>query len=79
MTLGGLGGHIPARRTVGAGVLLDEEDRERARYYRATARKLRELAAAVRYDFRRREQLFALAAGFDRAADRVEAASAAGS
>lgn len=57
---------------MGAG-LLDEEDRERARYYRATARKLRELAAAVKYDFRRRQQLHALAAGFDRAADRVEA------
>ena len=51
--------------------MLDEEDRERARYYRATARKLRELAAAVVYDFRRRDQLLALAAGFDRAADRV--------
>jgi hypothetical protein len=57
-------------------VLLDEDDRERARYYRATARNLCELAAAVKYDLRRREQLFALAAGFDRAADRVEAALA---
>ena len=57
--------------------MLDEEDRERARYYRATARKLRELAAAVRYDFRRRDQLLALAAGFDRAADRVALSAAA--
>ena len=56
----------------GRGTLLDSEDRERAGYYRATARKLRELAAAVRYDFRRRQPLLALAAGFDRAADREE-------
>ena len=57
--------------------MLDEEDRERVRYYRATARKLRELATTIRYDFRRRDQLLALAAGFDRAADQVDLSAVA--
>ena len=47
---------------------------ERAALYRQSARTLRQLAAEVRFDFCRREQLLALAAGFDRFADRVEQA-----
>ena len=72
MDIGRLGGPYFPALGVRTGPLLDEKDRERARHYRATARKLRELAAAVRYDLRRRQQLLALAAGFDRAADRVD-------
>jgi hypothetical protein len=41
--------------------------------YRQTARTLRQLAAEIRYDFCRREQLLALADGFDRYAERLEA------
>ena len=50
---------------------LDEEV-ERAALYRRSAEHLRQLAAEVRFDFCRREQLLALAAGFDRFADRLE-------
>jgi hypothetical protein len=54
---------------------LDKEDRERLAYYRATAQKLRQLAAAVTVDVRRRAQLLALADGFERAAERLEASA----
>ena len=47
-----------------------EEDR--VQVYRKTAEKLRQLAAEVRFDFGRREQLLALAAAFDRLATRIE-------
>jgi hypothetical protein len=40
--------------------------------YRHSARTLRQLAAEIRFDFRRRSQLFALADGFDRYAERLE-------
>ena len=40
-------------------------------YYRATAEKLRQIADALTYDIRKRDQLRALAAGFERAADRM--------
>ena len=48
------------------------DDGEQEASYRQTARTLRRLAAEIQYDFCRREQLLALAAGFERLADRVE-------
>jgi len=50
----------------------DINDGEQEASYRQTAGTLRRLAAEIRYDFCRREQLLALAAAFDRLADRVE-------
>ena len=49
---------------------LDEEGR--AELYRQNAQALRRFAAELRFDFCRREQLLALAAGFDRFADRLD-------
>jgi hypothetical protein len=54
-------------------LVVEEEALTRIARYRETAETLRRLANAVRFDFRRREQLIALAAGFDRAAERIEA------
>ena len=54
------------------GDINDGEQEARAALYRQTASTLRQLAAKVRFDFRRRSQLLALAAGFDRYADRIE-------
>jgi len=48
------------------------EQENRAAIYRESADKLRQLAAEVRFDFGRREQLLALAAAFDRLAARME-------
>jgi hypothetical protein len=48
----------------------DEEDR--AEVYRRSAERLRELAAKVRFNFGRQQQLLSLADGFDRLAERVE-------
>jgi hypothetical protein len=48
------------------------EQEPRAALYRQTARTLRQLAAEIRFDFRRRSQLLALSAGVDRYADRIE-------
>jgi hypothetical protein len=53
--------------------VIEEEVRQRIARYRDTAETLRSLANAVRFDFSRREQLLALAAGFERAAERIEA------
>ena len=50
------------------------EGEERAALYRQSADTVRQLATTVRFDFCRREQLLALAAGFDRFADRLERA-----
>jgi hypothetical protein len=50
----------------------DREQEARAALYRETARTLRQLAAEIRFDFRRRAQLLALADGFDRYAVRLE-------
>lgn len=50
----------------------EDEQRERATLYRQNAKTLRRLAAEIRFDFCRRHQLFALAAGFDRLAERQE-------
>lgn len=48
------------------------EREERTAQYRQNAETLRWLAAKIRFDFCRRTQLFALAAGFDQLADRVD-------
>jgi hypothetical protein len=47
-----------------------EEDR--AEYYWQTAERLRHLAAQVRFNFGRQQQLLALAKAFDRLAERIE-------
>src|SRR4051812_4321972 len=44
----------------------------RAELYRQSAERLRQLAARVRFDFGRQQQLLALAEAFDRLAERVE-------
>ena len=53
--------------------MLDTEDERatRAAVYRENAITLRRLAAEIRFDFCRREQLCVLAGAFDRLADRV--------
>jgi hypothetical protein len=43
----------------------------RAELYRESADKLRQLADEVRFDFGRRRQLLAMAAAFDRLANRL--------
>jgi len=48
------------------------EEEIRAAQHRQTAETLRQLAAQIRSDLCRREQLFALAAAFDRFAARLE-------
>jgi hypothetical protein len=48
------------------------EQENRAAMYHESADKLRQLAAEVRFDYCRREQLLSLADAFDRLADRVE-------
>ena len=53
--------------------MLHDHDRDaRADTYRENAATLRRLAQAIRFDFCRQQQLLALAAGFDRLADRVD-------
>jgi hypothetical protein len=50
----------------------DESPQSRAEHFRGVAENLRTLAAAnFQYDFRRRDQLLALAAGFERFAERL--------
>jgi hypothetical protein len=50
----------------------DREQEARAALYWHTATTLRQLAAEIRFDFRRRSQLLALADGFDRYAARIQ-------
>jgi hypothetical protein len=50
----------------------EETPLARAEHFRRVAENLRGLATATRYDFRRRDQLLALADGFQRFADRLE-------
>jgi hypothetical protein len=50
----------------------DETAQARAVHFRGVAETLRGLAAQITYDLRRRDQLLALAAGFERFADRLE-------
>jgi hypothetical protein len=60
-------------RPEGGGAVDDESPQSRAEHFRGVAENLRNLAAAhLRYDIRRRDQLLALAAGFERFADRLE-------
>jgi hypothetical protein len=55
--------------------MIDTEDRkDRAARYRAVAERIRNLAGRIPYDFKRRAQLEALAGGFQRSADRLDAA-----
>jgi len=44
----------------------------KAARYRATAAHIRELADQLRFDPKRRDQLYALADGFDRLVSRIE-------
>ena len=48
------------------------EQEDRAAIHRQTADKLRQLAAEVRFDYCRREQLLSLADAFDRLAAQLE-------
>ena len=50
----------------------DETPQSRVAYLRGVADMLRGLAAEQRYDLRRRDQLLALADGFERFARRLE-------
>jgi hypothetical protein len=51
----------------------DETPQSRAEHFRGVAENLRNLAATrLRYDIRRRDQLLALAAGFERFACRLQ-------
>jgi hypothetical protein len=67
---GGCEGLEPSWPAIGSRVPRDEEDR--AEVYRRSAERLRELAAKVRFNFSRQQQLLSLADGFDRLAERVE-------
>jgi hypothetical protein len=49
-----------------------QEDEARAALYRQSARRLRQIAAELRFDLCRREQLLSLAGAFERLADRLE-------
>jgi hypothetical protein len=50
----------------------DQSPQSRAEHFRGVAEKLRGLAAQMPYDIRGRDQLLALAAGFERFAERLE-------
>jgi hypothetical protein len=50
----------------------DETSLARSKHFRRVAEDLQGLATEMRYDFRRRNQLLALADGFGRFADRLE-------
>jgi hypothetical protein len=54
------------------GAVDDETPQARAEHFRGVAAQLRTLADQIRYDFRRRNQLLALADGFERFADRLQ-------
>ena len=49
----------------------DETPEARAEHFRGVAAQLRILAGKTRFDIRRNDQLLALAAGFERFADRL--------
>ena len=48
----------------------NDAEEDRAELYRRSADRLRQLAAEVRFDFGRRQQLLALADAFDRLAEK---------
>ena len=50
----------------------NQPDEDRAELYRQSAGTLRQLAAEVRFDFGRRQQLVTLADAFERLADRLD-------
>ena len=50
---------------------MTDEEEASASHYRETASKLRRLAGELRFDFCRRNQLLALADGFERLAERL--------
>ena len=51
----------------------EETHQSRAEHFRGVAKNLRDLATTqLRYDIRRRDQLLALADGFERFAERLE-------
>jgi len=50
----------------------DNSLESRAAYFRSVAERLRRIAAGLRYDLRRADQLRALADGFERFAARLE-------
>ena len=54
------------------GEIDSSEQEARAALYRETARTMRRVAAEISYNFGRRSQLLALAAGFDRYAEKLE-------
>jgi hypothetical protein len=55
-------------------MLQDRQDQDdRAAAHRASARALRRIARTIRFDLCHRKQLCALADGFDRLAQRIEA------
>ncbi len=56
----------------GASEMADEFEDSQPELYWETATKLRQLAAEIRFDLCRRQQLLALADGFDRRARRAE-------
>jgi hypothetical protein len=60
------------RNVEGGEAVDDETPQSRAEHFRGVADNLRNLAAQMRYDIRRRDQLLALAAGFERFASRLE-------
>ena len=71
-------GPTSGRAKGGWGAMDDETPQSRAEHFRGVAENLRNLAAIqLRYDVRRRDQLLALAAGFERFADRLEIEAAA--
>ena len=59
-------------RAEGGSAVDDKTPQSRAEHFRGVAAQLRTLADQTRYDFRRRDQLLALAAGFERFADRLD-------
>ena len=50
----------------------EQNQAERAALYRQNAERLRQIAADLRFDLCRRQQVLALAAGFDRLAERLQ-------
>jgi hypothetical protein len=60
-----------------AGAAPEEAVEHDLEHFRGVAEKLRGLAAQMPYDIRSRDQLLALAAGFDRFVERLELQAAA--
>ena len=51
--------------------MADEPLEDKVAYLHGVADELRDIANKLQYDFRRQDQLLALAAGFERFADRL--------